>query len=74
MDKNWQVFYYISASGDNPVKDFLDERPSAKLKVFKIFNTLLLKRLIKLRLRRLKLLYQEFPVLTNDILKDIIKL
>ncbi len=38
MDKKWQVFYYISSSGDNPVKDFLDERPSAKLKAFKIIS------------------------------------
>lgn len=38
MDKNWQVFYYISSLGNNPVKDFLDERPSVKLKAFKIFK------------------------------------
>lgn len=37
MDK-WQIIYYISSSGDNPVKDFLDERPSAKLKAFRIFS------------------------------------
>lgn len=38
MDKEWKVYYYISSSGDNPVKDFLDERPSVKSKAFKIFK------------------------------------
>ena len=34
----WQVVYYISSTGDNPIKDFLDARPSAKLKAFRIFD------------------------------------
>lgn len=34
----WKVIYYISPSGDNPVKDFLDAHPSAKLKAFRIFS------------------------------------
>lgn len=34
----WQVIYYISPSGVNPVKEFLDERPSAKLKALRIFS------------------------------------
>lgn len=38
MDKDWQVYYYISSSGDNPVGSFLDEYPTAKLKAFRIFQ------------------------------------
>lgn len=34
----WKIFYYISANGDNPVKSFLDARPSAKLKALRIFS------------------------------------
>lgn len=34
----WKVLYYISPSGDNPVKDFLNARPSAKLKALRIFS------------------------------------
>lgn len=37
MDR-WQVIYYIPPSGDNPVKKFLDEHPSAKMKAFRIFS------------------------------------
>lgn len=37
MDK-WRVIYYISPSGDNPIKDFLDGHPSAKVKAFRIFS------------------------------------
>lgn len=33
---SWKVIYYISASGDNPVKNFLDARPKAKLKALRI--------------------------------------
>lgn len=40
MDKGWQVFYYISSSGDNPVKNFLDEYPIAKSKAFRIFQNI----------------------------------
>jgi|SRR3989344_8009371 len=36
MDK-WQVIYYTTTIGDNPVKKFLDTRPSAKVKAFRIF-------------------------------------
>lgn len=38
MDNGWQVYYYISSSGDNPVKDLLDEYPAAKAKAFRIFQ------------------------------------
>lgn len=38
MDKDWRIDYYISPSGDNPVKDFLDEYPIAKSKAFRIFQ------------------------------------
>lgn len=38
MDKKWQIYYYLSPFGDNPIKDFLDERPSAKAKAFRIFQ------------------------------------
>lgn len=34
----WRVIYYISQSGDNPVKEFLNARPSAKLKAFRILS------------------------------------
>ena len=37
MNPKWQVIYYISPSGDNPVKEFLDDHLSVKLKVFRIF-------------------------------------
>lgn len=37
MDK-WQVIYYTTPSGDNPVKDFLNKRPSAKLKALRILD------------------------------------
>lgn len=38
MDSKWQIYYYISSSGRNPVKDFLDERSSVKSKAFKVFK------------------------------------
>lgn len=38
MDEGWQIYYYISSSDDNPVKEFLDERPYAKSKAFRIFQ------------------------------------
>lgn len=34
----WEVTYYISESGDNPVREFLDARPSAKLKALRILS------------------------------------
>ncbi len=36
----WTIIYYVSPSGDNPVKDFLDKaKPSVKVKAFRIlFN------------------------------------
>ncbi len=34
----WKVTYYISLTGENPVKKFLDMRPAAKLKAFRIFS------------------------------------
>lgn len=36
MNPKWQVIYYISPSGNNPVKDFLDSHPTVKLKTFRI--------------------------------------
>lgn len=40
MDKRWSIFYYISPGGANPVKDFLDARPTAKVKAFRIFQNI----------------------------------
>lgn len=34
----WKVTYYISASGENPVRDFLDKHPKAKLKALRILS------------------------------------
>ncbi len=39
MDR-WKVIYYISASGSNPIKTFLDKRPSAKLKALRILSNI----------------------------------
>ncbi len=39
MDK-WQVIYYTTPSGDNPIKDFLNKRPSAKLKALRILSNI----------------------------------
>lgn len=37
MTEEWQVIYYISSSGDNPVKNFLDSiSPSVKAKALRI--------------------------------------
>ncbi len=37
MDTQWHVIYYVSASGDIPVRDFLDTAaPSLKAKAFRI--------------------------------------
>lgn len=38
MDSGWRISYYISPSGDNPVKTFLDQYPQAKAKAFRIFQ------------------------------------
>lgn len=38
MDTKWQVIYYISPSGNNPVKEFLDSHPIIKLKTFRIID------------------------------------
>lgn len=38
MDQKWKIIYYISASGENPVKKFLDARPKAKLKALRILS------------------------------------
>ncbi len=40
MDKRWHIYYYISPRGNNPVKDFLDARPKAKVKVFRILQNI----------------------------------
>lgn len=34
----WKVIYYVTPSGDNPVKEFLDKRPTAKLKALRILS------------------------------------
>lgn len=39
MDK-WKVTYYISSSGNNPVKEFLDANLKAKVKAFRIFSNI----------------------------------
>lgn len=39
MDR-WQVTYYISPSGQNPVKDFLNSHLKAKVKAFRIFSNI----------------------------------
>jgi phage-related protein len=40
MDTGWKVVYYISASGENPVKNFLDARPKVKLKALRILSNI----------------------------------
>ena len=37
MVNSWKVIYYISSSGDNPVRDFLDAHQKAKVKALRIF-------------------------------------
>ncbi len=39
MDK-WKVIYYVSSSGENPVKQFLDANLKAKIKAFGIFSNI----------------------------------
>ena len=39
MDK-WKVTYFVSASGTNPVKDFLDVNLKAKVKALRIFSNI----------------------------------
>lgn len=40
MDSNYTVVYYITTSGENPVKEFLDSiEKSQKAKVFRVFQT-----------------------------------
>lgn len=36
----WKVIYYISSSGDNPVKDFLDSHQKAKVKALRILSNI----------------------------------
>ena len=36
----WRVVYYITSSGNNPVKQFLDSNLKAKVKAFKIFSNI----------------------------------
>ena len=37
MKRKWQVIYYLSSSGENPVRDFLDKcLPSIKAKAFRV--------------------------------------
>lgn len=39
MDE-WRVIYYISPSGNNPVKEFLDANLKAKVKALRIFSNI----------------------------------
>lgn len=36
----WIIIYYVSSSGDNPVKQFLDDNLKAKDKAFRIFSNI----------------------------------
>ena len=38
MDTGWKVIYYISPSGEIPVKEFLDNYPKAKFKALRILS------------------------------------
>lgn len=38
MDQAWKIIYYISTTGENPVKKFLDAHPKAKLKALRILS------------------------------------
>ncbi|OGE29983.1 hypothetical protein A3C59_02600 [Candidatus Daviesbacteria bacterium RIFCSPHIGHO2_02_FULL_36_13] len=38
MNVKWQIIYFISSSGDNPVGKFLDTYIPIKVKAFRIFN------------------------------------
>ena len=40
MDVGWTIIYYTSSSGKNPVKDFLDKYPKAKLKALRILSNI----------------------------------
>ncbi len=40
MEVGWKIVYYISATGENPVKKFLDARPKAKLKALRILSNI----------------------------------
>ncbi len=40
MDIGWKIIYYISSSGKNPVKEFLDKYPKAKLKALRILSNI----------------------------------
>lgn len=38
---NWEIIYYISSTGDNPVKEFLESlQPRQKSKIFGIFENI----------------------------------
>lgn len=36
----WKVIYYVSPSGNNPVKEFLDANLKAKVKALRIFSNI----------------------------------
>lgn len=40
MDQGWKIVYYVSATGENPVKKFLDVHPKAKLKALRILSNI----------------------------------
>ena len=38
MPPKWKISYYVTSSGDNPIKNFLDRDPRVKAKAFRIFQ------------------------------------
>ena len=37
MNKGWRVIYYVSSSGNNPVRDFIDDNvPKQKVKMLRL--------------------------------------
>ena len=39
-NQSWSVIYYVSPTGDNPVKEFLDANLKAKVKASRIFSNI----------------------------------
>lgn len=40
MENKWKIIYYLLPNGENPVKDFLDDHPRAKLKALRILSNI----------------------------------
>lgn len=40
MENKWKIIYYISATGENPVKKLLDAHLKAKLKTLRILSNI----------------------------------